>query len=71
MVGSSVGTFRALSNPNYRLWATGALVPNVGTWMQRVSQDWIVLTELTDKSASAVGIVMGLQLGPRMGWQRR
>ena len=59
-------TFRSLSNFNYRLWASGAIVSNVGTWMQRTAQDWLVLTELTDKNATAVGIVMALQYGPHL-----
>ena len=58
--------FRSLGNSNYRLWAGGAIVSNVGTWMQRTAQDWIVLAELTHHSASAVGIVMGLQFGPQL-----
>ncbi len=37
-------TFAALRVRNYRLFATGSLVSNVGTWMQRVAQDWLVLT---------------------------
>ncbi|SEB37807.1 Predicted arabinose efflux permease, MFS family [Paramicrobacterium humi] len=57
-------TFRSLAGYNYRLWAAGALVSNVGTWMQRTAQDWLVLTELTDNNAVAVGIVMALQFGP-------
>jgi MFS family permease len=36
----------------------------VGTWMQRTAQDWLVLAELTHKSATALGIVMALQFGP-------
>lgn len=60
------GMFRSLRNPNYRLWAAGALVSNIGTWMQRMAQDWLVLTELTDHSASAVGMVMALQFGPQL-----
>src|SRR5665213_2292617 len=60
------GTFRSLRNPNYRIWAAGALVSNVGSWMQRTAQDWIVLTELTDHNATSVGIVMGLQFGPQI-----
>jgi MFS family permease len=32
--------------------------------MQRTTQDWIVLTELTDHNATAVGVVIGLQFGP-------
>ncbi len=39
---------------------------NVGTWMQRTAQDWIVLAELTPHSATAVGIVMALQFGPSL-----
>ena len=58
--------FRSLRAPNYRLWFAGALVSNVGTWMQRTAQDWIVLTELTDHDAAAVGIVMALQFGPML-----
>ena len=60
------GPFRALENTNYRIWAAGALVSNIGTWMQRTAQDWIVLTELTHRNATAVGIVMGLQFGPQI-----
>jgi MFS family permease len=59
-------TFRSLRNVNYRIWAAGALVSNIGSWMQRTAQDWIVLTELTDRNATAVGIVMGLQFGPQI-----
>ena len=60
------GTFRSLRNFNYRLWAGGALVSNVGTWMQRTAQDWLVLTQLTHKNATAVGVVMALQFGPQL-----
>ncbi|MGP9032200.1 MFS transporter [Glutamicibacter mysorens] len=56
--------FRALEIPNYRLWVIGALVSNIGTWMQRVAQDWLVLTELTDHDAVATGITTGLQFLP-------
>lgn len=56
--------FSALRVRNYRIYATGALISNTGTWMGRVAQDWVVLTELTDHSASALGIVTGLQFLP-------
>ena len=59
-------TFRSLRHYNYKVWALGALVSNVGTWMQRTAQDWIVLTQLTHESATAVGIVMSLQFGPQL-----
>ena len=58
------GTFRSLHGFNFRVWAIGAFVSNIGTWMQRTAQDWLVLAELTDRNASAVGIVMALQFGP-------
>ena len=57
-------TFSSLQVRNYRLWASGALVSNIGTWMGRVGQDWLVLTVLTDGSATALGIVTGLQFLP-------
>ena len=66
MSAAVVGVFRSLKRFNYRVWATGALVSNVGTWMQRTAQDWLVLTQLTHHSASAVGVVMGLQFGPQL-----
>jgi len=62
----AISTFRSLKVHNYRVWAGGALVSNIGTWMQRTAQDWLVLTQLTHHSATAVGIVMGLQFGPQL-----
>jgi MFS family permease len=59
-------TFRAFRHPNYRLWATGAIVSNTGTWMQRVAQDWLVLTVLTRDSGVAIGITTGLQFAPML-----
>ena len=56
--------FRSLSGYNYRVFAAGALVSNVGTWMQRTAQDWIVLTQLTENDAVALGIVVALQFAP-------
>lgn len=58
--------FRSLRIYNYRLWASGAIVSNVGTWMQRTAQDWLVLTGLTQHSAGAVGVVMALQFAPQV-----
>jgi MFS family permease len=58
-------TFRSLNSFNYCAWVGGTLVSNVGTWMQRTAQDWLVLTQLTHGSAAAVGMVMALQFGPQ------
>ena len=60
------GNFRSLRSFNFRLWTAGALVSNIGTWMQRVAQDWLVLTQLTHHDASALGIVMSLQFAPQL-----
>jgi MFS family permease len=60
------GTFRAFRSFNYRVWAVGALVSNVGTWMQRVAQDWLVFTQLTHHDASALGLVTALQFAPQL-----
>ncbi|UXU90982.1 MFS transporter [Burkholderia sp. S-53] len=62
----AAGVFRSLRSFNYRVWAIGALVSNIGTWIQRTAQDWLVLTQLTHHDASAVGTVMALQFGPQL-----
>ncbi|MCK5754371.1 MAG: MFS transporter, partial [Mycobacterium sp.] len=55
--------FSSLGVRNYRLWAGGQVVSLVGTWMQRIAQDWLVL-HLSGNSGVAIGIVMALQFGP-------
>jgi MFS family permease len=57
-------TLRSLHNRNYRLFIAGHAVSVVGTWMQRVAQDWLVL-QLTD-SAVAVGVATALQFVPML-----
>jgi MFS family permease len=57
-------TFRSLRHRDYRLWVSGAVISNVGTWMQRVAQDWLVIQVLTHGSGTAGGITTGLQFGP-------
>ena len=61
-------TFSSLSIYNYRVFAAGALISNTGTWMGRVAQDWLVLTQLGPASSVAppvaLGIVTGLQFAP-------
>lgn len=58
------GLFASLSLRNYRLYFFGALLSNVGLWMFRVAQDWLVLTILTDHSSLALGTITGLQFLP-------
>ncbi|MEO3854453.1 MFS transporter [Acrocarpospora sp. B8E8] len=57
--------FRSLRSYNYRLFAVGGVVSNVGTWMQRTAQDWLVLS-LTGGSGAALGITVALQFLPML-----
>ncbi|HHU09639.1 MAG TPA: MFS transporter [Intrasporangiaceae bacterium] len=57
-------TFRALEVRNYRLYFSGAFISNIGTWMGAIAQNWLVLTELTDHSSRALGVIVGLQFAP-------
>lgn len=59
------GMFRSLRVRNYRLFALGGVVSNVGGWMQRTAQDWLVL-ELTHGSATALGVTTALQFLPQL-----
>ena len=51
-------TFHALNTRNYRLFYIGQSVSAVGTWMQRVAQDWLIL----ELGGGAVGLSIGLAL---------
>jgi MFS family permease len=57
--------FGSLHTRNYRLFATGQVISNTGSWMQRVAQDWLVLG-LTHGSGAALGITTGLQFAPML-----
>ena len=56
--------FRSLRIFNYRVWFVGALVSNIGTWMQSTALQWVVLTDLTANDAGAMGVTMALQFAP-------
>jgi len=66
-------TFASLSNRNYRVWFIGGLVSNIGGWMARTAQAWLVLVVLTDGNARALGyqtalvFLPGLLLTPVVG----
>jgi MFS family permease len=57
-------TFPSLANRNFRLLLSGLLVSGTGGWIQRIAQDWLVLT-LTD-SPTAVGVVTACQFVPTL-----
>ena len=58
------GAFAALTSRGYRIYLGGQSLANVGTWMQSIAQDWLVL-DLTH-SATAVGVTMALQFLPML-----
>ena len=57
-------TFASLRYVNYRYWFVASLIASTGAWLQRVAQDWYVLTVLTDHDSGQVGIVTALQFLP-------
>src|SRR3954447_25185528 len=68
-LGSSVRrartrTFRSLGDRNFRRFFAGNSVSVIGTWMQRVAQDWLVLS-LTG-SGGARGLSAACQYGPML-----
>nr|WP_234347350.1 MFS transporter [Streptomyces specialis] len=61
---AKISTFSSLRVRNYRIHFLGSAISNVGTWMQRIAQDWLVHT-LTG-SAAAVGVTTALQFLPML-----
>lgn len=59
-------TFQSFAQYNYRLWFTGNIFAASGQWMQRIAQDWLVLTVLTQGGGVQVGIVTALQFLPML-----
>ena len=57
-------TFASLRVRNFRMFASGQLVSNTGAWVQRIAQDWLVLT--ITGSATAVGVTTALQFLPTL-----
>jgi MFS family permease len=62
-----LASFASLKYFNYRLWWGGTLVSNIGTWLQRTGQDWLVMAIITGGKADSGlygGIVTALQFVP-------
>jgi hypothetical protein len=64
-----IGMFRSLRNRNYRLFFTGSAISNVGTWLQRIAQDWLVLQ--LGGGGIALGQARREAAGDRAGLERR
>ncbi len=61
---SKPSAFRAFGHRNYRVLFPANVLSNIGTWAQRIAQDWLVL-ELTN-SAQLLGIITALQFLPSL-----
>jgi MFS family permease len=58
-------SWRALRHYNYRILYPANALSNIGTWAQRIAQDWLVL-ELTNNDAIILGFVTALQFLPSL-----
>lgn len=56
------GNWRAFNHRNYRIVYRANALSNIGSWVQRIAQDWLVL-ELTH-SGTYLGIISALQFTP-------
>ena len=58
-------TLRSFNHRNFRILYPANAMSNIGTWAQRVAQDWLVL-ELTNNNAAMLGLVTAIQFLPAM-----
>src|SRR3954471_7652990 len=56
--------FDALSVPAFRIYAAAQVLVGSGTWIQNITQDWLVLTLTHD--AGAVGLTAAFQFLPAL-----
>ncbi|MEI6219983.1 MAG: MFS transporter [Actinomycetes bacterium] len=64
-MSSDEGALRSFKHRNFRLFFIANMGSNIGTWAQRVAQDWLVVSDL-HKGGSELGIVTGLQFLPML-----
>ncbi len=57
------GNWRSFRHRNFRILFPANALSNIGTWAQRVAQDWLVL-ELTNNNGGALGLVTAVQFAP-------
>ena len=57
------GNWRSFRHRNYRILFPANAASNIGTWAQRVAQDWLIL-QLTDNSGIYLGLVTAVQFAP-------
>ncbi|MSZ00181.1 MAG: MFS transporter, partial [Actinobacteria bacterium] len=59
-----MNSMRSFKHRNFRILYPASTASNIGTWAQRVAQDWLVL-QITG-SGTYVGLVVGLQFLPAL-----
>ena len=57
------GNWRSFRHRNFRILFPANALSNIGTWAQRVAQDWLVL-ELTNNNGFYLGLVTAVQFAP-------
>ena len=57
------GNWRSFRHRNYRILFPANAASNIGTWAQRVAQDWLIL-QLTGNSGVYLGLVTAVQFAP-------
>ena len=57
------GNWRSFRHRNYRILFPANTVSNIGSWAQRIAQDWLVL-ELTNNNGTYLGLVTAVQFTP-------
>jgi MFS family permease len=57
------GNWRSFRHRNYRILFPANTVSNIGSWAQRIAQDWLVL-ELTNNNGTYLGLVTAGQFAP-------
>ena len=58
------GSLRSFRHRNFRIYYISTTLSNIGTWVQRIAQNWLVL-ELTN-NALWLGVVVALQSAPSL-----
>ena len=57
------GNWRSFRHRNHRILFPANTVSNIGSWAQRIAQDWLVL-ELTNNNGTYLGLVTAVQFAP-------
>ena len=57
------GNWRSFRHRNFQILFPANTVSNIGSWTQRVAQDWLVL-ELTNNNGTYLGLVTAVQFAP-------